>query len=220
MGPDRGRDARRRSRARGGRRDSYLVLQHEPSILADRRLLGIRRLHRRRNLRRRHDGSERSAPGALDPRLACADRRTAPTGPSREGAARLDLADVSGSVVGGRVGCVLPRARACAAPEHPGWEPVTSQTGSNVCASDRSLVLPGAHRQMGLQPWNDGKTCGSFFPVGDGRREGARVAVTSTGASRSAPNRCRPSHLRWCVATSRCATRGGSRVPQPPARSI
>ena len=86
VGPARGRDARRRSRARGGRRDSYLVLQHEPSILADRRLLGIGRLHRRRNLRRRHDGSERSGSGALDPGLACADRRTTPTGPSREGA--------------------------------------------------------------------------------------------------------------------------------------
>ena len=41
-------------RACDERLDSYLVLQHEPPILADRRLLGIGSLHRRRNLRGRH----------------------------------------------------------------------------------------------------------------------------------------------------------------------
>jgi len=50
----RGSDGGPGLRACDERLDSYLVLQHEPPILADRRLLGIGSLHRRRNLRGRH----------------------------------------------------------------------------------------------------------------------------------------------------------------------
>lgn len=90
-------------RACDERLDSYLVLQHEPPILADRRLLGIGSLHRRRNLRGRHlaPSNVPCHSQLLNPLCGPFQIRAAKARACRP--ALLDLADVAGSIVGGRV---------------------------------------------------------------------------------------------------------------------
>ena len=90
-------------RACDERLDLYLVLQHEPPILADRRLLGIGSLHRRRNLRGRHlaPSNVPCHSQLLNPLCGPFQIRAAKARACRP--ALLDLADVAGSIVGGRV---------------------------------------------------------------------------------------------------------------------